>query len=488
MHMRNVVGLTCILGLAFAGVSSGATRYVNVSNATPASPYLTAQSASTNIQLAIDVAVNGDEILVEPGAYRIRESVEVPFNKRLTLRSVERRSAVIDAQRLCRGMRISGSNSLVEGFTIRNGLTENYGGGLYLEAASTVRDCLVVSNQADGAGGIMITASGVLVENSSIQSNRANRFGGGVVFSYATGVVFNCIIGANVASNQGGGVHFQGAGTVSNSWIADNRSESGGGLYMDDGGRLINSIVVGNRATQDGGGLFSVHGGYVAHCTVVSNTAGEIGGGMYHDQSEAWNSIVYYNDANFSPNIRSESSVISNVCTTPGLGGFTFTNSPRFVKMSVRDFRLAPGSPCIDAGANRPAVGTDYLGTVRPLAGLPGSPALYDVGAYEYEPNWDAGYGSIGNGWRRLNWFGDYIPMGGQGWIWHNKHGFFYVWPDASPENVWLFAQDMGWLWTGYAVYPFLYRASDGAWLWYNGATNPRWFRNMTTEQWESRP
>ena len=45
---------------------------------------------------------------------------------------------------------------------------------------------------------------------------------------------------------------------------------------------------------------------------------------------------------------------------------------------------------------------------------------------------------------------------------------------------------DMGW--TGKATYPFLYRHNDGAWLWYNGAVSPRWFMNMATGQWESRP
>jgi len=47
---------------------------------------------------------------------------------------------------------------------------------------------------------------------------------------------------------------------------------------------------------------------------------------------------------------------------------------------------------------------------------------------------------------------------------------------------------DMGWMGTGKATYPFLYRHNDGAWLWYNGAVNPRWFMNMATGQWESRP
>ncbi len=103
-------------------------------------------------------------------------------------------------------------------------------------------------------------------------------------------------------------------------------------------------------------------------------------------------------------------------------------------------------------------------------------------------PAWDAGHASIGGGWRRLAWFGDYIPMGSAGWIWHNKHRFFYVPASATPQHIWLYAQDMGWLYTRSTQYPFLYRANDRAWLWYNGATHPRWFRNMAAGRWERRP
>ena len=112
----------------------------------------------------------------------------------------------------------------------------------------------------------------------------------------------------------------------------------------------------------------------------------------------------------------------------------------------------------------------------------PVAQADFSVGA------WDAGYTGIGGGWRRLAWFGDYVPMGGEGWIWHNKHGFFFVAADATPQSIWLDSQDMGWLWTSSTVYPFLYRQNDGAWLWYSGSTGPRWFRNMTNNTWEQRP
>ena len=101
---------------------------------------------------------------------------------------------------------------------------------------------------------------------------------------------------------------------------------------------------------------------------------------------------------------------------------------------------------------------------------------------------WDAGYISIGDGWRRLSWFGDYVPMGNGGWIWHNKHGFLYTPPNAEPSNIWFFAVDMGWLYTEQTLYPFLYRSDPTAWLWYNESTNPRWFMNLTSNRWENRP
>lgn len=83
---------------------------------------------------------------------------------------------------------------------------------------------------------------------------------------------------------------------------------------------------------------------------------------------------------------------------------------------------------------------------------------------------------------------GPYTYTVADGWIWHNKHGFFHVPSDATSESLWLYTQNMGWIWTGSTTYPFLYRHSDGVWLWYNGATNPRWFVNMATGHWESWP
>ena len=493
MRLVRVGGLSCFLVLSLAGAASATVHYlyVNVSNTVPAAPYATWDTASTNIQMAIAAASSGDEIRVGPGRYRISTPVDIPNNKRLTLRSTQSRAAIIDAQRLCTAVTINGTNSVIEGFTVQNGKTDNYGGGVVFYSSGIVRDCRVVSNEAYGGAGIMIYPSTSVVERCTIERNLATEMGGGVVFyNYAAGLVNNSTIRDNIASNFGGGVHFQGAGTVSNSWIADNRAVSGdgGGVAMGLGGRLVNSIIVGNRAGKDGGGVRANFAGYVAHCTVVSNTAARYGGGLFSSSSSFWNSILYFNSAPTNANVLTESSSFNNCCLIPGPGGSNFTNAPTFVNFAARDFHLAPGSSCIERGSAVPAVNVDYDGIPRPQqATVAGSPE-YDVGAYEYQMSWDAGYQSIGNGWRRLVWFGDYIPMGSEGWIWHNKHGFFFVPSGVTSQSLWLYAQDMGWLWTGSSTYPFLYRAEPAAWLWYNGATHPRWFLNFTTSTWESRP
>ena len=158
-------------------------------------------------------------------------------------------------------------------------------------------------------------------------------------------------------------------------------------------------------------------------------------------------------------------------CEDPRLAGMT---------LEAFDAMLMADSPAIDAGLAACGLTMDYAGNPRPSGALP------DIGAYEYPSGWDAGCTAIGGGWRRLGWFGDYVPMGD--WIFHNKHGFWYPAPGSTPQNIWFYTQDMGWLYTSNPLYSFLYRSSPAAWLWYNEATNPRWFWNMTTGTWESRP
>ncbi|NLG35949.1 MAG: hypothetical protein GX548_11405 [Lentisphaerae bacterium] len=129
MNRFQRAGGVALLGLCWAGVSFGTTRYVDVDCVTSLAPYTNWATASTNIQPVIDASSSGDEIWVAPGVYRIAAELNIPASKTLTLRSTESRAAVIDGQGVCRGITISGTNSVVEGFTVRHGYDPGYGGG-----------------------------------------------------------------------------------------------------------------------------------------------------------------------------------------------------------------------------------------------------------------------------------------------------------------------------------------------------------------------
>jgi hypothetical protein len=98
---------------------------------------------------------------------------------------------------------------------------------------------------------------------------------------------------------------------------------------------------------------------------------------------------------------------------------------------------------------------------------------------------WDAGHVELGGGWRRLDWFGTYAPTG-NGWFWHSRHGYFYPADISAPSGAYLYTMDMGWLFTGNALFPYAYRFRDRAWVWYlPDSAHPRWFRNLSSERWE---
>ena len=174
--------------------------------------------------------------------------------------------------------------------------------------------------------------------------------------------------------------------------------------------------------------------------------------------------------------------------TGGGTMAYTTSESESWLSLTNGESGGNSGTLAVSYDANLGAISRTGMVTVS-ASGALGSPVnVTVVQAGVASSVWDEGYQSIGGGWRRLSWFGDYVPMGNDGWIWHNKHGFFFVAADGTPQSLWLFANDQGWLWTSSAIYPFLYRSDPASWLWYSGSSNPRWLMNMTTSQWETWP
>ena len=84
--------------------------------------------------------------------------------------------------------------------------------------------------------------------------------------------------------------------------------------------------------------------------------------------------------------------------------------------------------------------------------------------------------------WMYLEWFGTFYQTD-HVWIYHLGHGWVYPKGEGSYDN-WLYLDDLGWLWTNAAIYPYMYSPVDGGtWLWY-ARDHTQWFYNFREQAW----
>jgi parallel beta-helix repeat protein len=305
------------------------------------------------IQGAINKCINGDTVWVYRGTYT------GPGNRALDLKGLAitvrsshgAASCFIDCGDVARGFYFhsgEGANTIIDGFTIRNGYATDWGGAIYCEFSSpTIKNCVVTDSTAENGygGGIYCTGSSPTIDNCTISYNSA-MFGGGVYCDYLSApVISNCIIKDNVATSTisllycGGGVYCAGASPlISNCTISDNYAVSavqniegygggiacepdssavitdctiianaanyGGGISCYDASSVrISNCRISNNLTQrgDGGGVFlgRFDAGEVTNCAISGNSAQNCGGGiqLYGSAAAITNCIISGNSA-----------------------------------------------------------------------------------------------------------------------------------------------------------------------------------------------
>jgi len=281
------------------------------------------------IQDAIDIAVNGDVILVADDTYTGDGNRDIDFlGKAITVKSVNGpTNCIINCQaskpQMHRGFYFhtgESSNSILEGFKIINGVAlagaaiccDNY-------SSPTIKNCVIADCDATDIGG------------------------GGIYCGNSDPEIVNCLITGNTSDIVGGAI-----------------------MCWKSSPILKGSIICSNTA-QDGAAIACLNQSNPAieNCTITDNQAGGSGGAIYteYDSSPTLTNCILWNDTPDEISVVSGAPVVnySNIQNGwSGLGNDNIDADPLFADAPADDYHLHWDSPCINTGD--PA--GDYTGQV----------------------------------------------------------------------------------------------------------------------------
>ncbi len=263
-------------GLAAGLLVGGAVARAAVLHVAPGGlhvpPYGDWSLAATSVAAAVELAVDGDTILVTNGFYGLGGTLRV--TQGVAIRSVNGAAAtVLDGAETNRSVSLAHAQAVLDGFTVQN-CRGFIGGGVFLDLGAALLNSVVVSNKASlysggvhanldavitncviahnealagGDGGGVFALRGVCIESCTIVSNRA-RVGGGVALHFLS-LLSNCVVQGNTAL-QGGGVHAGPGSRVLDCTVSGNTAEGGGGVNLFLGPELAGGSVTGNTAVR----------------------------------------------------------------------------------------------------------------------------------------------------------------------------------------------------------------------------------------------
>ncbi len=327
------------------------------------------------IEQGVDEARDWDLVLVADGAYQGLGNRDIDFGGReIILRGKNGpEKTIIDCEATAGDPHQAfilagneGSNTLIAGFTIKNGYGE-YGGAIHiadnaaptisaciftgchssqpggaiyiLQADPAIINCRFIANSADSSGGALYIAGGsATIVNTILTGNQSGNNGGAIFSSYSEVTLTNCLVQHNSAGYRGGGYYVSSGSSVdiSSSTITSNQSASmGGGLYIGSTStlNLANSILWGNSSGTMTGPQIGLYGAGSTTITVVSS---DIEGAEADIYNPAPNSTIIYG----ADNMDSDPLFVDADGEDDVLGN------------EDDDLRLSALSPCIADGNN----------------------------------------------------------------------------------------------------------------------------------------
>lgn len=264
-------------------------------------------------------------------------------------------------------------------------------------ANTTIKNCLVESNNARFGGGLFVqnTNSVLTVLGSTIYSNNAEVNGGGINISAGAPLLIeDCFFELN-AADVGGAINYTddtanvGTLVVRNTAIQNNfaNTQAAGINLSNVNAELINCLFFNNLNFGAGAGGAVCNNASAStapvkavNCTFADNSAA-IGGGFAQWQDATGTATLDIQNCIFYNNLGVDYEIEDGTPTVTSSGGnlggdqslaavLVQTNDqlgldPLFVDPGFFDYRLQPGSPCIDKGVAAGAPTTDIAGNPR---------------------------------------------------------------------------------------------------------------------------
>ncbi len=381
--------LTCLISSA----ALATTFYVNGTtgddtyNGLHPEPIIPPDGPKKTIQGGINVSSNTDTVIVADGTYTGEGNRDLDLGgKAITLRSENgAENTIID----CDGTQLdphrgfcfrSGedSNSIVDGFRIKNGYAWG-GGGIYCNNSSspTITNCAISGNMAYFDGGIFCeNYCSPTITNCTISGNLAGRYGGGIsCWSNSNPIITNCTISGNFAFGDGGGIYcYDNSPTITNCMIYDNGSPcNGGGICCSKSSVTMTNCTISDNAAYDFGGF----GGGIYCCDYSNPTMTDciLWGNVAATKGHEIALISTGNPSTLRVRYSDVQGGAGEAYVDPGctldLDGTNIDADPLFVSGILADYllsQIASGqtvdSPCVDAGSDTAAnLGLDNLTT-----------------------------------------------------------------------------------------------------------------------------
>jgi subtilisin family serine protease len=362
------------------------------------------------IQQAIDYSWDTGSVIVADGTYTGQGNRNIDFKgKAITVRSQSGHQAcVIDCDSPILGFNRGfifqsneGHDSVLDGFTIKNG-QHFIAGALFVQNSSPrIKNCILTNcNSLIFGGALFCTNSNTVLENITF-SNNTSFLGGAIVSINSNLTITDSIITDNTAFDGGGISIYSGNIKIENSIIHHNTALIGAGIHTgaDTYADIQNCLFTANRATKyfGGGALFLYDDANITNCTIASNIADVNAAGLAIGRGfvRIKNSIFADNNAPNNPQIAVNSTwpliTYSNIQGSwPNRRHFrkNINADPRFVQPGYfdsngtwhdGDYHLLPDSPCVNTGRFEQKLinDTDLDKFPRVMGNKP------DMGAYE---------------------------------------------------------------------------------------------------------